>query len=140
MTARNLSLRGQTFTTTPMRAIVVLAALVVAVSSATVALGAIGDSGVIQACYDDGGNVKVVSALPCPRGYTALGPVSTKAGADTAFLTQSAAQGTHTGQGGKGVGGGERPAPPSTIGRPPKHPNPPELDTSPLEQTWNSPT
>ena len=146
MTARNLSLRGQTFTTTPMRAIVMLAALVVAVSSATIALGAIGDSGVIQACYDDGGNVKVVSALPCPRGYTALGPISTKAGADTAFLTQSAAHGTgalddtYTGQGGKGVGGGERPAPPSTIGKPPKHPSPPELDTSPLEQTWNSPT
>ena len=27
-------------------------------------------SGVIQGCYDSGGNVKVVAALPCPRGYT----------------------------------------------------------------------
>jgi hypothetical protein len=122
MKARNLSLRGQTFTTTPMRAIVMLAVLMVAVSSATVALGAIGDSGVIQACYNNGGNVKVVSALPCPRGYRALGPIYAEAGADAAFLTQSAADGTYTGQGGKGVGGGERPAPPSTIGKPPKHP------------------
>jgi hypothetical protein len=34
------------------------------------AWGAIGDGGVIQGCYDSGGNVKVVSALPCPKGYT----------------------------------------------------------------------
>ena len=26
--------------------------------------------GVIQGCYDAGGNVKVVSALPCPKGFT----------------------------------------------------------------------
>jgi hypothetical protein len=26
--------------------------------------------GVIQGCYDAGGNVKVVEALPCPRNYT----------------------------------------------------------------------
>jgi uncharacterized protein YjbI with pentapeptide repeats len=31
-----------------------------------------GADGVIQACYDSGGNVKVVAALPCPRGYTPL--------------------------------------------------------------------
>lgn len=31
-----------------------------------------GDGGVIQGCYDSGGNLKVVSALPCPKGYTAL--------------------------------------------------------------------
>lgn len=35
-----------------------------------VAWAAIGDGGVIQGCYDSGGNVKVVAALPCPRGYT----------------------------------------------------------------------
>src|SRR5262245_575265 len=35
-----------------------------------VAWAAIGDGGVIQGCYDSGGNVKVVSALPCPKGYT----------------------------------------------------------------------
>src|SRR5262245_35923631 len=29
-----------------------------------------GPSGVIQGCYDSGGNVKVVEALPCPRNYT----------------------------------------------------------------------
>lgn len=29
-----------------------------------------GPSGVIQGCYDSGGNVKVVEALPCPRGFT----------------------------------------------------------------------
>jgi hypothetical protein len=119
---------------------VVLAVLVVAVSSATVALGTIGDSGVVQACYDNGGNVKVVSALPCPRGFAALGPISTQAGTDAAFLTQSAAGGTYTSEGGKGVGGGERPAPPSTIGKPPEHPNPLELDTSPLNQAWDPPT
>jgi hypothetical protein len=28
--------------------------------------------GVIQGCYDSGGNVKVVEALPCPRNYTAF--------------------------------------------------------------------
>ena len=31
-----------------------------------------GTNGVIQGCYDGGGNVKVVDALPCPKGYTAL--------------------------------------------------------------------
>ena len=31
-----------------------------------------GPSGVIQGCYDSGGNVKVVEALPCPRTYTAF--------------------------------------------------------------------
>jgi hypothetical protein len=29
-----------------------------------------GPGGVIQGCYDSGGNVKVVEALPCPRNYT----------------------------------------------------------------------
>jgi hypothetical protein len=31
-----------------------------------------GTNGVIQGCYDSGGNVKVVDALPCPKGYTPL--------------------------------------------------------------------
>lgn len=31
-----------------------------------------GPGGVIQGCYDSGGNVKVVPALPCPKGYTPL--------------------------------------------------------------------
>ena len=29
-----------------------------------------GPGGVIQGCYDSGGNVKVVETLPCPKGYT----------------------------------------------------------------------
>jgi hypothetical protein len=32
----------------------------------------VGSGGVIQGCYDSGGNLKVVSALPCPKGYTPL--------------------------------------------------------------------
>ena len=40
---------------------------------AGLAYGAIpGANGVIQGCYDSGGNVKVVAALPCPKGYTPL--------------------------------------------------------------------
>lgn len=31
-----------------------------------------GDGGVIQGCYDSGGNLKVVAAPPCPKSYTAL--------------------------------------------------------------------
>jgi hypothetical protein len=31
-----------------------------------------GPGGVIQGCYDSGGNLKVVNALPCPKGFTAL--------------------------------------------------------------------
>lgn len=31
-----------------------------------------GDGGLIQGCYDSGGNVKVVAVLPCPKGYTPL--------------------------------------------------------------------
>jgi hypothetical protein len=47
-----------------------------------------GPSGVIQGCYDSGGNVKVVEALTCPRNYTpfqwnAQGPPGTH-GADGA--------------------------------------------------------
>lgn len=37
-----------------------------------IAWGAIGDGGVIQGCYDAGGNLKVVAALPCPKGFTPL--------------------------------------------------------------------
>ena len=46
-------------------------AAVVMVLAGSVAWAAIpGPSGVIQGCYDSGGNVKVVEALPCPRNYT----------------------------------------------------------------------
>jgi hypothetical protein len=37
-----------------------------------VAYAAIPDGGVIQGCYDTGGNLKVVSGPPCPKGYTSL--------------------------------------------------------------------
>jgi hypothetical protein len=38
-----------------------------------VAWATIPDSGgVIQDCYNNGGNLKVVSELPCPKGYTSL--------------------------------------------------------------------
>jgi hypothetical protein len=46
-------------------------ATVVLVLAGGVAWAAIpGPDGVIQGCYDSGGNVKVVQALPCPRNYT----------------------------------------------------------------------
>ena len=45
-------------------------AVVAGALAGSVAWATIGDSGVIQGCYDSGGNVKVVAALPCPRGYT----------------------------------------------------------------------
>jgi hypothetical protein len=47
-------------------------ALVTGVLAGGIAWAAIGDGGVIQGCYDSGGNVKVVAALPCPKGYTAF--------------------------------------------------------------------
>jgi hypothetical protein len=47
-------------------------AVVTTIAAGGVAWAAIGDGGVIQGCYDSGGNVKVVAALPCPKGYTAL--------------------------------------------------------------------
>jgi hypothetical protein len=44
---------------------------VVLVLAGGVAWAAIpGPGGVIQGCYDSGGNVKVVEALPCPKSYT----------------------------------------------------------------------
>lgn len=46
-------------------------AIVATVLAGGVAWAAIpGPSGVIQGCYDSGGNVKVVEALPCPKGHT----------------------------------------------------------------------
>src|SRR4051812_28603 len=55
------------------RKLALVAAVLVAVPTAGIAYAAIPSSdGVIQSCYDSGGNVKVVSALPCPKGYTAL--------------------------------------------------------------------
>ena len=47
-------------------------ALVAGVLAGGIAWAAIPEGGVIQGCYDAGGNLKVVAALPCPKGYTAL--------------------------------------------------------------------
>ena len=71
---------------------VILAGGAAGVAYATGAL--VGGNGVVQGCYDNGGNVKVVSALPCPKGYTAFSFYS-KSGADSAFLTQSSASSTY---------------------------------------------
>jgi hypothetical protein len=50
-----------------------LGAAVATAFAGTVAWAAIpGDGGMIQGCYDAGGNLKVVAALPCPKGYTQL--------------------------------------------------------------------
>lgn len=51
----------------------VVSALAASVIAGGIAWASIpGDGGVIQGCYDAGGNLKVVAALPCPKGYTAL--------------------------------------------------------------------
>jgi hypothetical protein len=57
-------------------------------------------AGVVQGCYDSGGNVKVVNALPCPKGstpFTFMGTTATASNADkldgldsTAFLGATA--------------------------------------------------
>ena len=53
-----------------------LVVALVTAAACTVVLGGVawaaipGPDGLIQGCYDNGGNVKVVAALPCPRGYT----------------------------------------------------------------------
>jgi microcystin-dependent protein len=62
---------------TEMKRQTLLTAVVSALAASAVAGGVAwasipGDGGVIQGCYDSGGNVKVVEALPCPRGYTPL--------------------------------------------------------------------
>ena len=49
-----------------------IGALAATVLAGGIAWGAIGDGGLIQGCYDSGGNLKIVAALPCPKGYTQL--------------------------------------------------------------------
>ena len=44
----------------------------VAAGFAYATVGIPGSNGVIQGCYDSGGNLKVVASLPCPKGYTSL--------------------------------------------------------------------
>lgn len=51
----------------------VLAGAIATAVVAGIAWAAIpGADGVIQGCYDHGGNLKVVSALPCPKNWTPL--------------------------------------------------------------------
>lgn len=87
--------RTLTLTVTPLRAILALAMVVVVASGAATAFAAIGDGGVVQACYDSGGNVKLTPTLPCPKGFTYVGQIYTKAGADALFLTKTAAGDTY---------------------------------------------
>jgi hypothetical protein len=55
------------------RVLAVAVALVGVAAGVAYATGSIpGANGVIQGCYDSGGNLKVVASLPCPKGYTAL--------------------------------------------------------------------
>ena len=55
------------------RAAAVVAVLCGVGTGVAYATGSIpGAGGVIQGCYDGGGNLKVVAALPCPKGYTGL--------------------------------------------------------------------
>jgi hypothetical protein len=90
-TRRGLGLRGHTFTVTPLRAIVVLAVVAVGVSSATIALGAIGDSATITACVNRSTrNWTVLTAGTCKASEDPV-VLYTKSGADVAFLTQAAA-------------------------------------------------
>jgi len=53
-------------------AVAIVAVSCVAVGIAYAAGGIPGSDGTIQGCYDSGGNLKVVAALPCPKGYTSL--------------------------------------------------------------------
>lgn len=55
------------------RKLALVGAVMIALPSAGIAYAAIpGSNGVIQGCYDSGGNVKVVSELPCPKSWTPL--------------------------------------------------------------------
>ena len=57
----------------PKRRIFLVGSLVLFGSLAVgIAYAAIESGGVIQGCYDKGGNLKIVQALPCPRGHTPI--------------------------------------------------------------------
>jgi hypothetical protein len=57
-----------------------LAVAVAATLAGGIAWAAIPNAqGVVQGCYDGGGNVKVVSALPCPKNYTPFAFLGTTA-------------------------------------------------------------
>ena len=53
--------------------VLMVVVVVAAVSGVAYAASGIpGANGVIQGCYDSGGNLKVVASLPCPKGFTPL--------------------------------------------------------------------
>jgi hypothetical protein len=84
--------------TARLRALLTLAVVAVAVVGATTAFAAIGDQATVEACSDSKGNVKLAAALPCPKGFTSVGQLYTKAGADAAFLTKATADQTYLGK------------------------------------------
>jgi hypothetical protein len=91
VSARRFSLSDRTLVTTPLRAIVVLAVVAIGVSGATVAFGAIGDSGTVVACVSTSkGTWRVLTHGSCRSSEQAV-ELYTKAGADAAFLTQEVA-------------------------------------------------
>jgi hypothetical protein len=58
----------------------VIAGVIVAALAGGIAWAAIpGANGVVQGCYDSGGNVKVVNALPCPKNHTPFSFMGTTA-------------------------------------------------------------
>jgi hypothetical protein len=98
MTSRILDLRARMLTTTPLRAVVVLAIVAAAVSSATVAFGAIGDSGTLTACVNTSkGSWRVLAQGSCRSSELPV-EIYTKSGADAAFLTQTAADAAFLGK------------------------------------------
>ncbi|MGH3129046.1 MAG: hypothetical protein ACRDPX_14085 [Gaiellaceae bacterium] len=93
-----------------------LGAVVATVSAGGIAWSAIPEGGVIQGCYDGGGNLKVVSALPCPRAHTELqwnqqGPKGDKG--DTGPQGTQGPQGEQGAQGAQGPQGEQGPTGPS---------------------------
>jgi hypothetical protein len=89
------------------------AVVVTLIIAGGVAYAAIPDGGVIQGCYDAGGNLKVVPAAPCPKGYTSLhwnqqGPKGDKG--DTGPQGLAGPQGAQGAQGPQGPKGDTGPA------------------------------
>jgi len=75
-------------------AVAILAVSCVAVGIAYATGGIPGANGVIQGCYDNGGNLKVVASLPCPKGYTPLAWNQQATGSASAFFANIGPDGT----------------------------------------------
>jgi len=98
MISRRFDPRARTLTTTPLRALVVLAVVAAAVSTATFAFGAIGDSGAVTACVTPlKGTWRVLVHGSCKSSEQPV-ELYTKSGADAAFLTQSVADAAYLGK------------------------------------------